>query len=138
MNQRLPIPVTVIVVLHLVAALLFGILALADPSLQFPDLVLNDDGEFVSSLYANRNIGMAVALLVALLLRSPFALAGLLLARFVTDLADLVVALASGSGGVVPTLVFFLVLLGSEAYALSSLIGSDAFERQLPSRKDTT
>ncbi len=132
MGQHLPRPVIVIVALHLAAAIGFGVMAHLDPSNQFPDLVQNDDGLFAVSLYANRNIGIGVALLVSLLLRSRLAIAGLVLARFVTDLADLVTAVTQGggAGALAGQAVFFGLLFASEIYVLRTIARSIDPSRQ--------
>ncbi len=127
MGKHLPRPVIVIVALHLVAAIGFGAMAHLDPSNQFPDLVQNDDGRFAVGLYANRNIGIGVALLVSLVLRSPLAIAGLVLARLATDIADLVTALTrtSEAGALAGQAVFFGLLFASEIYVLRTLAPPD-------------
>lgn len=132
MGQHLPRPVIVIVALHLAAAIAFGAMAHLDPSNQFPELVQNDDGLFAVGLYANRNIGVGVALLVGLLLRSPLAIGGVMLARFVTDLADLVTAVTQGgdAGALAGQAVFFGVLFASEIYVLRAIFRSDDPSRQ--------
>lgn len=124
MFQFVPRSVTVIVALHLVAALAFGVLAHVDPTNQFPDLVTNDDGHFAAGLYANRNIGIAGALLVSLLVRSRLAIAGLMVARFATDVADFVTALTQEltGGGFVGQLVFFGLLFASELFVIRSVL----------------
>ena len=124
MFQSVPRSVTVIAVLHLVAALAFGVLAHVDPTNQFPDLVTNDDGHFAVGLYANRNIGIAIALLASLLVRSRLAIAGLMLARFATDVADFVMALTQEltGGEIVGQLVFFGLLFASELYVIRTVL----------------
>lgn len=124
MFQSVPRSVTVIAALHLLAALVFGVLAHIDSTNQFPDLVTNDDGRFAVGLYANRNIGIAAALLIALLVRSRMAIAGLMLARFGTDVADFVTALTQGSSGgeVAGQLVFFTLLFASELFVIRALL----------------
>ncbi|MEM9655031.1 MAG: hypothetical protein AAGA65_23265 [Actinomycetota bacterium] len=127
-NQNLPRSVIVIAGLHLLAALLFGALAHIDSSNQFPDLVVNDDSNFAVGLYANRNIGVGLGLLVALLLQSRMAVFGLMGARFITDVADLVMAFTQveSAGEVVGQLIFFGVLLLSELYVLRTLFRREA------------
>lgn len=127
MFRALPRSVIAIAGFHLVAALVFGVTAHVDASFQFPELVSNDDADFAVSLYANRNIGIGLALVAALGLRSPLAIAGLMVARFVTDLADLVVAFTGGpeTGQVVGSIVFFSLLLGSEAYVIRTVLLSE-------------
>lgn len=124
MFQPIPRSVSVIAALHLIAALAFGVLAHIDSSNQFPDLVTNDDGTFAVALYANRNIGIGVALLVALLVRSRMALAGLVAARFVTDVADFVTGLTreATAGEFVGQLVFFGLLFATEAYVIRTVL----------------
>lgn len=123
MGQSIPRSVAVITALHLVAALLFGALAHIDPSNQFPELVQNDDGLFAVGLYANRNIGIALALGAALALRSRWALMGLMAARFVTDVGDLLTALTTDltGGELVGQFVFFGLLFASELWVLRTL-----------------
>lgn len=123
-RQSIPRAVAVIVVLHLLAALVFGLLAHLDSSNQFPDLVANDDGTFAVGLYANRNIGIGVALLLALIAGSRQAIIGLFVARLVTDVADLIMAFTQldGAGAAVGQIIFFGLLLASELFVLRSLL----------------
>ncbi|MEM7274301.1 MAG: hypothetical protein AAF547_14555 [Actinomycetota bacterium] len=123
MRQSIPRSVAVLAVLHALAALVFGALAHIEPTNQFPELVTNDDGLFAVSLYANRNIGVGLSLLVALAIGSRWALMGLFAARFVTDAADLITAFTQvdGAGAVVGQLVFFGLLFASELYVLRTL-----------------
>ncbi len=122
-RQSIPRSVAVLVVLHALAALVFGSLAHLDASNQFPDLVVNDDSRFAVGLYANRNIGVGLALLVALVLGSRWGLGGLIGARLLTDAADLVMAITTvdGAGALVGQLVFFGLLFASELYVLRTL-----------------
>lgn len=122
--QSIPRWVIIIAILHLLAALIFGVLAHVDSSNQFPDLVLNDDANFAVGLYANRNIGVAVALAAALALRSRLMLAGLFLARLVTDAGDFVMALTQNpeSNALVGQLIFFGLLFASEVAVIRALV----------------
>ena len=124
MRQSLPRWVVIVVALHAFAALTFGTIAHLDPSVQFPDLTANDDGLFATGLYANRNIGVGLALLTALALRSRWMLAGLMLARFSTDVADLIMAVtqAEGGAGLAGRAVFFAVLFASEIAVIRALL----------------
>ncbi|MEM9135214.1 MAG: hypothetical protein AAF962_25465 [Actinomycetota bacterium] len=124
MQQFLPRAVVVLGVLHALAAIVFGSLAHIDSTNQFPDLVTNDDGLFAVGLYANRNLGVGLALLAALAVRSRLAVVGLFLARFITDLADFVVALADldGAGALVRQLIFSGLLFASEIYMIRALL----------------
>ncbi len=123
MRQHLPRAVVVLAVLHLLAAVAFGLLAHIDPLNQFPDLVLNDDAHFAAGLYANRNIGIGLALAAALVVGSRMMLIGLFIARFATDVADLIMAFTQDldAGDVVGQLVFFGVLFASELYVITTL-----------------
>ncbi|MEM9562839.1 MAG: hypothetical protein AAGA93_09495 [Actinomycetota bacterium] len=119
----IPRSVAVLAVLHAAAALLFGTLAHLDSSNQFPDLVVNDDSLFAVGLYANRNIGVGLALLAMLFLASRWGLMALFGARFLTDAADLVMAFTNtdGAGALIGQLVFFGLLFASELYVLRTL-----------------
>lgn len=124
MRQHIPRAVIVITVLHAVAALAFGVLAHVDSSNQFPDLVVNDNADFAVGLYANRNIGVGVMLVTALVLGIRWGLVALFGARFVTDVGDFVMGLtqADGGGAVAGQLVFFALLFASEIYVIRRLI----------------
>ncbi len=115
--------VTVIVGLHALAAIAFGSLAHLDSTIQFPDLVSNDDGDFAVGPYGNRNIGVGLALAASLLARHRMMLMGLMSARFITDVGDFVTALTGGltAGELVGQLVFFGVLFASELWVLHRL-----------------
>ncbi len=123
MRQAVPRSVVVIVVLHLLAAVVFGGLAHLDSTNQFPDMVVNDDANFAVGLYANRNLGIGAALAAALVLLSRMALLGLMAARFFTDIADLIAATTriESAGALVGQLVFFGLLFWSEIYVLRTL-----------------
>ncbi len=123
MTQTIPRSVVVVGVLHAFAALLFGALAHIDPSNQFPELVTNDDGLFAVGLYANRNIGVGLAIVAAITIGSRWALMGLFAARAITDAADLVMALTTvdSGGAVLGQLTFFGLLFVSEFFVLRTL-----------------
>lgn len=130
MNQPLNRSVVIIVALHALAAVVFGSMVYLNPGNQFPDLVsngdlVNDDAQFATGLYANRNIGVGLALVGGLLLRSRLVLLGLMAARFITDVGDLIMSLTTqdlgGGGGVVGQLVFFAILFASELWVIRAL-----------------
>lgn len=116
MPRKQPIAIWIIgyTILQLILALLFGTMAYLNPSFQFPELVGNDAAAFAIGLFANRNFGVAVALIVALMLRNRTMLFTLLLMRFVTDLFDFGMALrqgADGIGSLAAQLLFFALIL---------------------------
>lgn len=123
-GPRLGPAVTVIVVLHMLAALAFGLMALVAPENQFPELVRNADGEFAVALYANRNVGVGVALAVALGLRQAWMLTALFVVRLVTDLGDFVEALVAGggAGAAAGSSIFFALLFASELFVIRRLV----------------
>ncbi|MEM7341291.1 MAG: hypothetical protein AAF467_21730 [Actinomycetota bacterium] len=130
MNQPLSRSVVIIVALHALAAVAFGSMVYLAPGNQFPDLVsggelISDDAQFATGLYANRNIGVGLALVIGLVLRSRLVLLGLMAARFITDVGDLVMSLTTqdlgGGGGVVGQVVFFAILFASELWVIRRL-----------------
>lgn len=123
MGQPLPRTVAVVATLHGLAALVFGVTALVDHSNQFPGLVANDDGLFAVALYATRNLGVGTALLAAVALGSRWGVIGLMTARLVTDVGDLLVGMArvDGVGPLVGQAVFFGLLFASELFVLGTL-----------------
>ncbi|MEM7029041.1 MAG: hypothetical protein AAF629_05570 [Chloroflexota bacterium] len=112
-------------ILQLVLALLFGLMAYFNRGFQFPELVGNADALFPIGLFANRNLGVSVALIAGLVLRNRWMLLTVFVIRFATDVFDFFLGLANGGGGIgalVGMAVFFgLVLWIPEILAIRSL-----------------
>jgi len=125
MRQSIPRWIIGYAILQLALAVLFGAMAYINPTNQFPDLAGND-AAFAVGLYANRNLGISVALIAALLLRNHNMLITIFIARFATDLFDFLLAVfgtgVDGVGALVGQLVFFaLILWIPEIWAIRTL-----------------
>lgn len=95
-------------------AILFGALAYLNRGFQFPELIGNPAAFFPIGLFANRNLAVAVAFIVALILRNRSMLLILFIIRFATDLFDFIMSLVNGVegiGAIFGTLLFFGLLL---------------------------
>lgn len=113
-------------ILQLLLALLFGALAYLNRGFQFPELVGNEGALFAIGLFANRNLGIAAALIGALLLRNRLMLFAIFIARFATDFFDFLLSAfgtgIDGAGALLGSLVFFgLVLWLPELLAIRTL-----------------
>ncbi len=112
-------------IFQLLLAVGFGIMAYVNRGFQFPELVGNIDANFPIGLFANRNLGVAVALIAALVLRNRLMLLTIFVVRLATDTFDFLMALSNGVEGigqVVIMLVFFgLILWIPEILAIHSL-----------------
>ncbi|MBV7332153.1 hypothetical protein KFU94_28760 [Chloroflexi bacterium TSY] len=101
-------------VLQLLSAVAFGALAYLNRGLQFPELVENEAAAWAIGLFANRNLGLSLALIAALLLRNRAMLFVLFLLHFAIDLLDFFLVLGQGVGSLlflVIQLLFFGLLL---------------------------
>ncbi|MEM8861531.1 MAG: hypothetical protein AAGD96_24675 [Chloroflexota bacterium] len=130
MNQYIPRWVYAYAILQLVLALLFGIMAYVNRGFQFPELVGNAAALFPIGLFANRNLGVSVALITGLAVRSRKILLAVFIIRLATDLFDfLLSAFGTGIEGIgawIGTLVFFGAILWiPELLAVRSLWGND-------------
>ena len=114
MRHAIPKWVIGYAILQFALALLFGIMAYINPANQFPDIGGND-AAFAIGLYANRNLGVSVALIVALLLRNRNMLIAIFIARFATDLFDFLLAVfgtgVDDGGALIGQLIFFAIVL---------------------------
>ena len=115
MNQQIPRWIIGYATLQLILALLFGIMAYLNRSFQFPELVGNEAASFAIALFANRNLGVSVALIAALALRSRLMLLTIFIIRFATDVFDFLFSILGQGvedvGALVGTLVFFGLIL---------------------------
>lgn len=117
MTNRIKIPRWVIgyAILQLTLAVLFATMAYVNRSFQFPDLVGNQDALFAIGLFANRNFGVAIALVIALFLRDRNMLLAIFLVRFATDVFDFLLAVlglgVDSAGALVGQLIFFALIL---------------------------
>ncbi|MEM7110930.1 MAG: hypothetical protein AAF614_00755 [Chloroflexota bacterium] len=135
-EQKIPRWIIGYAILQLALALLFGVLAYLNRGFQFPELVGNVDATFAIGLFANRNLGVAITFIVALILyfsqgatqlARPMLLT-LFLVRFATDLFDFLLAIlgvgVEGVGPLIGQLVFFaLILWIPELLAIRTLWG---------------
>ena len=115
MESKIPRWVIGYAVLQLILALLFGSLAYLNRGFQFPELVGNLDALFPIGLFANRNLGVSAALVLALVLRNRPMLLTIFVIRFATDVFDFLLSLfgtgIDGAGALIGTLVFFGLIL---------------------------
>ncbi|MEM7336403.1 MAG: hypothetical protein AAF490_30265 [Chloroflexota bacterium] len=98
-------------ILQLILAVLFGARAYLNRSFQFPKLVGNEDALFAIGLFANRNLGVSVALIAGLVLRSRPMVMIIFIARFATDAFDFLLAIfgtgVEGAGALSETKFLF-------------------------------
>ena len=132
-HQNIPRWVIGYAIFQLVLAILFAVLAYVNRGFQFPELVGNADALFPIGLFANRNLGVAAVMIIALILRNRAMLMGLFMIRFATDLFDFLLSAfgtgIDGAGAWIGTLIFFgLVLWGPELLAIRSLWSSEPLE----------
>ena len=117
MTNRIKIPRWIIgyAILQLTLAVLFATMAYVNRGFQFPELVGNQDAFFAIGLFANRNFGVAIALIVALFLRDRNMLLAIFLVRFATDVFDFLLAVlglgVDSAGALVSQLIFFALIL---------------------------
>lgn len=88
MESKIPRWIIGYAIFQLILAVLFGSLAYFNRGFQFPELVGNIDALFPIGLFANRNLGVSVALILALVLRNRPMLLTIFVIRFATDLFD--------------------------------------------------
>ena len=116
-TNKLKIPRWVIgyAIFQLTLAILFATMAYVNRSFQFPELVGNEDALFAIGLFANRNFGVAVAMIVALFLRDRNMLLAMFLVRFATDVFDFLLAVfglgVESPGALIGQFVFFSLIL---------------------------
>lgn len=113
-NQKISRWVMGYAILQLVLAVAFGAMAYLNRGFQFPELVGNEGAAFAIGLFANRNLGVSVALITALILRNRAMLWTIFLVRFATDVFDFLMALGQGVdnvGALAGQLVFFALIL---------------------------
>ena len=132
-NQNIPRWIIGYAIFQLALAILFGSLAYFNRGFQFPELVGNVDALFPIGLFANRNLGVAAVMIIALVLRNRAMLMGLFMIRFATDLFDFLLSAfgtgIEGAGAWIGTFVFFgLVLWGPELLAIRSLWSGEQLE----------
>lgn len=114
-NQKISRWIIGYAILQLVLAVLFGAMAYINRSAQFPELVDNAAALFPIGLFANRNLGVSVALIAALLLRNRAMLLTIFVIRFATDVFDFFLAIfgigIEGVSGLIAQLIFFALIL---------------------------
>lgn len=118
-------------ILQLILALLFGLMAYFNRGGQFPELVGNVAATFPIGLFANRNLGVAVALIIALVLRNRPMLITLFIIRFATDVFDFLLAIfgigIGSAGELAMQFVFFgLILWIPELLSIRALWQAEA------------
>ena len=90
-NKFLPIWVWVIALLQIGLVLFFSAGTAMNPAQFIPDVT---ELNYVTQLYITRNVTVALAIIVALLLKSHKALLLILLVRLLTDISDVVTVYA--------------------------------------------
>jgi hypothetical protein len=90
-----------------------GLLGILSPTAFFNDLPAFDrwaDIAFVTTGWGVRNLAMAAAMVLVLVLRTPALVAAVFTMRFITEGGDLLNTLATGHGGLgLPTLALVVV-----------------------------
>ena len=124
-HQKIPRWIIAYAIFQLILAVAFGLMAYVNRGFQFPELVGNADATFPIGLFANRNFGVAVGFVVALLLQNRTMLLTVFIIRLATDIFDFLLALGlgiDGIGALIGILVFFgLVLWIPEVLSIRSL-----------------
>ena len=125
-TEKIPTWIIAYGILQLVLAVLFGVMAYANRGFQFPELIDVAGALFPIGLFANRNLGVAIALGAALFLRRRDMLFILFLVRFATDLFDFFLGMANAEsfsvGTIIVQMVFFaLILWIPELFAMRHL-----------------
>ncbi len=89
-----------------------GVLGIVNPILffnDFPSIESWRDVSFITNSWGIRNLAMAVALIIALWLKTPSVIVAVFSMRFFNELGDLINVLISGHGSFGVPLMFLLI-----------------------------
>ena len=89
---------------------MIGLLAPSEFFNDFPNFSEWAEISFVTNAWGIRNIAMAIAMIIALWLRTPTVIAAVFSMRFLTELGDLLNSIITGHGIMGSSLIVFIIV----------------------------